>query len=90
MKAHVFRGRRYRVRVVNRLKDHADTDAPDTPGKTIRLHSSLDGQQRLQVLLDEGIHACLFDLDNEVVQEISEDLARFLWRDGWRRRSLER
>lgn len=43
-----------------------------------------DEQHLLQVALDEGIHACDWDIDNDMVAEFAEDLAGYLWKLGFR------
>ena len=42
-------------------------------------------QRMLKVLIDEALHACVWDLDNEAVDERSTEIAEFLWRCGYRR-----
>jgi len=32
--------------------------------------------------LHEGLHACLWDLDEEAVGVIAEDLARMVWKES--------
>ncbi len=84
IKAHRFRNNRYNIEVKN-LKDHfGRCDAPDTKQKKILINPNQSGEKLLATLLDEAIHACMFDIDNDVVDEISDDIARFLWRAGYR------
>lgn len=41
--------------------------------------------ENLDTILHEGIHACHFDLDEDSVKETARDVARLLWRLGWRK-----
>lgn len=68
-----------------RLKD-ADglCDSPDTPGKRIRVDSRLHGERELEVIIHEIMHAAHWDLAEEAVDEASRDIARALWRLGYR------
>jgi hypothetical protein len=36
------------------------------------------------VIIDESIHACLWELDNDIVGEISTNIAHLLWECGLR------
>lgn len=38
----------------------------------------------LELLLHEGLHACHFSSQERTVERTAKDLARFLWRCGWR------
>jgi hypothetical protein len=84
IRAHRFRNNRYKVEV-KKLKDRrGQCDDPTTQGKSIVIDPNQSGENLLATLLDESIHACMFDIDNEVVDVISDDIARFLWRAGYR------
>jgi len=79
---HKIRGRFWQVRKVPFLgKKLGDCDAPQTKNKQIRILSSLEGQERLRVLLHESLHAGLWDLDEEVIEELSSDIARLIWKE---------
>lgn len=58
-------------------------DAPDTKGKTIKIESKLEGEEKLEVLIHEMLHAGLWDLAEEAVAELAVDLARELTRLGY-------
>ena len=55
-----------------------------TLGGLIRVRGGIQGRKRLEVELHESLHACLWDLDEEAIRETAEDIARFLWRAGYR------
>lgn len=83
---HVFRRKRYRIRWVPSLGPKlADCDAPTDTDKEIRLEQGLRGLNELTTVIHEGLHACLWDLDETAVEESASDIARLLWRLGYRR-----
>jgi len=83
--SHIFRGRRYRVALTSALRDrYGDCDPPWQPNKTIRLLTSLSERRLLETALDEGLHACDWDIDNDMVDEIAHSLAGFLLKLGFR------
>lgn len=60
-------------------------DPPNMPGKAITVDSRLTGEEELAVTLHECGHAALWALDEDFIDEWSEDVARMLWRLGYRR-----
>jgi hypothetical protein len=52
--------------------------------KTITVRSTLRGEVELDTLIHEMLHACHWDLDEQAITETSEDLARVLFRLGYR------
>lgn len=62
---------------------YGDCDAPNVPGKTIRIDSRLQGEKRLEVIIHEVVHCGHWDLAEEAVEEFSRDLARILTRLGY-------
>jgi hypothetical protein len=79
-----FRGKRWKVRWKKQKDSFGKCDAPSTPAKAICIDPGLSGQSKLYVCLHEGVHACLFDLDETAVTEMSTDLSNWLWRLGLR------
>ena len=71
-----IRGRRYRVRFVDarRLPDcFGDADSPSkTSHRQIRVLRGLEPVTRAGVLTHEVLHACQWDLDEDVVDEIAQ------------------
>lgn len=92
-KAHTFRGNRYKIVWHKPKRGKLDPmnrerwgtcSRPTAKGKRIMVWPRLKDLNLLTTLLDESIHACAWDLDNDSVDEISGDIARFLWRNGLR------
>ena len=44
----------------------------------------LKGQDRLSVIIHELLHSCYWDMDEEAIHHPAEDIARVLWRLGYR------
>jgi hypothetical protein len=68
----------------NWREQHGSCDAPTEKNKTIKVHSSLRNRDRLEAILHECRHACDWSRDEEFVHEEAEDMARLLWRLGYR------
>lgn len=69
------------------------TDNAKTKGRTIYIDSRLSGERELETILHEYEHACdqcaspavPFVHSEEYVTQKAKDLARYLWRLGYRR-----
>lgn len=79
-------GRFWRLVFVPRLpqRSRGECDPPSLPGKEIRVVSRLRGEERLEILLHEMLHASQWHLDESYVEAIANDMARALWRLGYR------
>jgi hypothetical protein len=84
IKTVTIRGKKYNF-VVKKLRSARGlTDAPTTKGKTVSIDEREKGKELLATLLDEFIHCAIWELRNDVVDEISDDIAAALWRCGLR------
>ena len=78
-------GKHWRLRF-KRMKDHGLCHHPDKPFKEIQVNSKLRDEIQLEVILHELLHSCGHDLlSEEWVTEAAQDLAKVLWRIGYRR-----
>ena len=77
-------GKHWNLRFARNLKNRGDCDPPAAPGKEIRVESSLRDEERLEVVLHELVHAAAWHIDEEFVGQFAEDVARALWRLGYR------
>lgn len=69
-----------------RLKElDGQCDPPNLPNKRIFIHAGLRGEKELDAIIHELTHAAHWDLDEPAVDEFSTDLARILWRMGYRK-----
>jgi hypothetical protein len=79
---HLIRGKYWNIRRVSNLGNaRGSCDPPTKPNKEIKLLSSLRGQELLEVMLHEILHAALWDLDEEAIEETAEDAARAIWKE---------
>jgi hypothetical protein len=84
IKTITIRGKRYNF-VVKKLKDARGlTEHPDTKNKTVYIDSREKGKELLATLIDEFIHCAIWEIQNDIVDEISDDIANALWRCGLR------
>jgi len=77
-------GKHWHLRFAPNLANRGDCDPPDRPGKEIRISSTLRGEERLEVLLHEMLHAAGWHIDEEFVEQFAGDAARVLWRLNYR------
>ena len=59
----------------------------DPNAKRITIQPQLSGERELDVLIHEMLHACHWDLAEESITETASDLARVLFRLGYRKNS---
>ena len=57
----------------------------DFHGRYIKVRKSLRGERQLEVIIHELLHGCHWDLDEQAITETAEDLARVLYRLGYRK-----
>lgn len=63
--------------------DRGLCDAPYNKNKHILVHEDLRGEERLEVLIHEMLHAGVWDLAEEAVGETARDIARVLTKLGY-------
>ena len=52
--------------------------------KLIRISPKLKGKLKLEAIIHEALHGCVYDLKEEAVFETAKDIAKLLWRLGYR------
>jgi hypothetical protein len=57
--------------------------------RQVKIRKTLRGERQLEVIIHELLHAAHWDLDETAVTETAEDLARILWRLGYRRSTAD-
>jgi hypothetical protein len=60
-------------------------DPPTELKKKIIIHDNLSEQETLRVICHEVLHAAYWDMDESAIDEASADLAKILWKLGYRR-----
>ena len=80
---HKIRGKIWSLEYVRRLPMGArgSCDAPTKHAKKIKIKQSLKGILKLDTIIHECLHAGLWDLDEEAVEELAADLARVIWKE---------
>ncbi len=82
-------GKIWEYREVPNLGGRGDIDPPHQEGKQVRILSNLDGEEELEVILHELLHGCAWILTEDWVETTAEDIAKILWRLGYRKRKKE-
>lgn len=82
-------GRRYRIHLDHRLD--GSTDVPGAPENPFHLYvdTRLQGQALLETIIHEATHAVHPKLSEQWTTRIGRDVARLLWRLGYRRMEQE-
>lgn len=80
---HIILGRDYSIRFVSRLKNRGDCSSPTHPNRTIRVLANLRGEERLEVLIHEMLHAAGWHISEEFVTQFAKDAARALTQLGY-------
>lgn len=77
---------RYWTLVRDRLPPDVDgrCDSPELTNKKIRVRPSLKGERGLTVTIHELLHAGQWNLDEEFVTNLAEDIGKVLWNLGYR------
>ena len=76
--------KRWRLRFAPNLANRGDCPGPAAKHKEIRVLSGLRGEERLEVLIHEMLHAAGWHIDEAFVEQFARDVARALWRLGYR------
>lgn len=79
---HLFRHKRYEV---VKVKNYEAGKCNFTDHK-LALNPDINGRMALDTAIHEGIHACYPDMDEPAVESAATDIAKFLWRLGYRRK----
>ena len=61
-----------------------DCDDPSARNKQIRIANNLPPIEQLEVVIHECLHASDWFKDEEWIEEVAVDIARLLWKLGWR------
>lgn len=88
VRAVTIRNKRYRFALKKHLIERKEarglTDDPSTKGKAVVIDPDQTPKDMLATLIDEFLHCAIWELRNDVVDQISDDLAHALWRCGLR------
>jgi hypothetical protein len=68
---------------------HGECDPPETRNKEIRIEKRLGEKETLDVIIHEILHASDFYKTEDWIEPVASDIARILWRLGYRRKTEE-
>ena len=60
-------------------------ESPDKKNKEIVIKENLPPKEELDTILHELLHAADWSKDEEWVEQVGTDIAKILWRLGWRK-----
>lgn len=63
---------------------YGDCDSPDERNKQIRIAEDLTGEVKMETVIHELLHAGDWGRSEEYVEQHAKDIARVLWRLGYR------
>lgn len=87
VRSHTFNGRKFVIDAEGRIGGYTECPGAVIVSPEIYIDDTLPGMKHLEISVHESLHAC-FDAATEAqVQACGRDIARFLWRLGYRRSS---
>lgn len=77
-------GRDWHLEFVRLRNARGKCQHPESVWRRIQIHKPLKGEERLEVLLHEMLHAAGWHIDEGFVEEFAADAAKVLWELGYR------
>lgn len=85
MKFHSFRGKRWRIERKGIKGRWGECENPEIKDKRLIIPKAKHGPKiLLEVAIHEALHACMWDLNEEPIFDSARDIAKFLWKLGFR------
>jgi len=85
VKTHTFRGNRYKIEIEKIILDGCCESVKEGSLPKLRVFTGLDSKKGLETVIHEALHACCFAKSEEIVNTTAKDVAKFLWRLGYRK-----
>lgn len=85
----VLRGKKYKIQKTGKVGEDLwgyCTD-PNFTNRLIKIHKLLENSEELETIIHEMLHACFWDLDEEVINEVGKDMSQALWKMGYRKQN---
>ena len=82
---HVFRGRRYTVEGKRQRRMSGYCDDPRSSDRIINIPIEGTTKDNLSTIVHESLHACLWDMSEDAVEDTADSIAKFLWKLNWRK-----
>jgi hypothetical protein len=83
VKTHAFNGKKYDIDICGKLDGFASQGGKN---ETMMIFCDLDTFTGLETLIHEALHACNWKAKEPEVLQTGKDIARFLWRVGYRKK----
>lgn len=80
-----IRGKRWRFLRRRMRKDFGRCEHPLERDKAILIAPGLKHELELEVIVHELLHAAFWDMSEQAILEAGQDVARALWRIGYRK-----
>ena len=84
VRTHIFRGTKYEIEIENEYLDGRCEGKQTTKNPKLCIYTGLKSRKALETCIHESLHACCFARGEEIVNQTAKDIARFLWRLGYR------
>ncbi len=82
----VLRGKRFAFKKSGNLKKlYGYCTSPLDTNRAIIIDKNLKGQQELDTIIHEMLHACFWDVGEDAIGEAASDIAKALWRMGFKK-----
>jgi len=81
VRTHTFHGRKYKIRIID---EDGDTDTYALNERFLSIYADMATQNGLITAIHESLHAENWAASEEVVERVSSEIGRFLWRLGYR------
>ena len=85
VKSHIFRKKKFKI-FFRSPKNRNHIGTCDEQDREIEIKPTLKGEEELDCLIHEGLHACLPDLHDGAVNDTASSIAKLLIKLGYSRR----
>lgn len=85
LKTHTFRGTTYEIDIGDEILYGRCEGRKNTKNPKMGIYIDLQSKIGLETCIHEALHACCFAKTEEIVTSSAKDIARFLWRLGYRK-----
>lgn len=84
VKTHTFNGTKYEIEIDDTILHGQCEGTRITKNPRLSIYTGLKGVKALETCIHEALHACCFAKSEKIVDRTARDIARFLWRVGYR------
>ena len=84
VRTHTFNGRKYKIEMSGNLDGWCDQYKMGDNQRYITIMAKEGTRNELETIVHESLHACNWRASEQSVEMTAHDIARFLWRLGYR------